>query len=203
MASVGDRDLSYADESRPFASRPRKDSFPTMRAAGNWKSFDRSELRLAPLRCLGCTRSSEIAVPGRDVPCPAEVEPVVGTASDLDGYLSCGEAMARTRRAIWTTHLAGTGPGAILESGSTTARCTTETVYDPGTHTAGVCRCRPYDPSTSRTATRWRRLPIHSNARTKPGNCASACAHYGIKLNQCGVPARKIFLNKDLHIRPV
>ena len=82
MASIGDRDLAYADAIETLRESTEEGFVPNYARAGNWKSFDRSEPPVGSITVLGLFQKfGQGWLLEETFPRSIEVEPMVGSAS--------------------------------------------------------------------------------------------------------------------------
>ena len=104
MASVGDRDLAYADAIETLRSETQQGFVPNYARSGDWKSSDRSEPPVGSITVLGIyQRIPRSMVLRRSLRPVAAVESMVGENTAISMAISRGEAMGRMRRRTWTT----------------------------------------------------------------------------------------------------
>lgn len=198
MASVGDRDLSYADAIETLRESTAEGFVPNYARAGNWKSFDRSEPPVGAITVLGLYKKfGDRWFLEETFPALLKWNRWWARHRDLDGYLVWGSDGENPPGNLDDASR-GTGPGAILESGLDNSPMYDGTVYDPGTHLlefADVGLMSLYIADCNALAEIADTLERTDEAR----ELRARSAHYGSKLESMWSPSAEIFLNKDLH----
>lgn len=198
LASVGDRDLAYANAVEILHEETREGFVPNYARAHGWKSSDRSEPPVGSITVLGLYRQFH------DRWLLAETYPALlrwnrwwAEHRDRDGYLVWGSD-GENQPVNLDDPTAGTRAGAILESGLDNSPMYDHAVYDPKAHQleyADVGLMSLYIAD------------CHALARIagilgKPAEAArleARAKQYGAKLQTMWNAKRGIFLNRDLH----
>lgn len=197
MASIGDRDLAYADAIETLRESTAEGFVPNYARSGNWKSFDRSEPPVGAITVLGLYQKFG------DRWFLEETFPVLlkwnrwwAQHRDQDGYLVWGSD-GQNLPGNLDDSSRGTGAGAILESGLDNSPMYDGTAYDPKTHLlqfADVGLMSLYIADCDALATIANTLQRKDEAQ----ELRARSAQYGRKLETLWSPSAGIFLNKDL-----
>jgi putative isomerase len=197
MASIGDRDLAYADAIETLRESTREGFVPNYARAGNWKSFDRSEPPVGAITVLGLYRKfSELWFLDQSFPALLNWNRWWAQHRDLDGYLTWGSDGENPPGNLDDASR-GTRTGAILESGLDNSPMYDDTVYDPKTHLlqfADVGLMSMYIADCDALAEIADLLHKTSEAR----ELRARSQHYRQTLDTLWSPEAGIFLNKDL-----
>jgi Mannosylglycerate hydrolase MGH1-like glycoside hydrolase domain len=198
LASIGDRDLAYADAIETLRESTEEGFVPNYARAGNWKSFDRSEPPVGAITVLGLYQKF------RDRWFLEETFPALlkwnrwwAQHRDLNGYLVWG-SNGQNPPVNRDDPSPGTSLGAILESGLDNSPMYDGTTYNPKTHLmefADVGLMSLYIADCDALATIADTLQRKDDAN----ELRARSAQYGRKLETLWSPNAGIFLNKDLH----
>ena len=198
MASVGDRDLAYADAVETLREETSEGFVPNYARGGNWKSFDRSEPPVGAITVLGLYQKfGDRWFLEQTFPALLHWNRWWAAHRDLDGYLAWGSDGEYLPGNL-DDNSRGTRLGAILESGLDNSPMYDDTTYDPKTHLlqfADVGLMSMYIADCDALATIADTLHRTSEAE----ELRSRSAHYTQKLATLWSPEAGIFLNKDLH----
>jgi putative isomerase len=198
MASIGDRDLAYADAIETLRESTEEGFVPNYARAGNWKSFDRSEPPVGAITVLGLYQKF-----GDRWFLEETFQPLLrwnqwwDQHRELDGYLVWGSD-GQNPPGNFDDSSRGTTFGAILESGLDNSPMYDGTTYNPKTHLlefADVGLMSLYIADCDALATIADTLQRADDAR----ELRARGAQYGRKLATLWNPNAGIFLNKDLH----
>jgi len=198
MASIGDRDLAYADAIETLREETSQGFVPNYARARNWKSFDRSEPPVGAITVLGLYQKF-----GDRWFLEQTFAPLLSwnrwwaQHRDLDGYLAWGSDGEYPPGNL-DDGSRGTRLGAILESGLDNSPMYDDTTYDPKTHLlafADVGLMSMYIADCDALATIADVLQRSAEAK----ELRARSAHYSQALQTLWSPGDGIFLNKDLH----
>lgn len=134
MASIGDRDLAYADAIETLRESTAKGFVPNYARSGHWKSFDRSEPPVGAITVLGLYRKF-----GDRWFIEQAFQPLLNwnrwwsKHRDADGYLAWGSDGENVPRNV-DDKTVGMRAGAILESGLDNSPMYDSASYDQGRH---------------------------------------------------------------------
>ncbi len=198
MASIGDRDLSYADAIETLRESTAEGFVPNYARSGNWKSFDRSEPPVGAITVLGLYKKfGDRWFLEETFPALLNWNRWWARHRDLHGFLVWGSD-GQNPPGNLDDSSRGTGPGAILESGLDNSPMYDGTVYDPATHLlefADVGLMSLYIADCNALAEIADTLRRTDEAR----ELRARSAQYASKLQSMWSPGAGIFLNKDLH----
>ncbi len=198
MASIGNRDLAYADAIETLRESTKEGFVPNYARTGNWKSFDRSEPPVGAITVLGLYRKfGDRWLLEETFPALLKWNRWWAQHRDLDGYLVWGSD-GQNPPGNLDDSSRGTGPGAILESGLDNSPMYDGTTYDPKTHLlefADVGLMSLYIADCDALATIAETLQRKDEAQ----ELRTRSTQYGHKLETLWSPTAGIFLNKDLH----
>lgn len=198
MASVGDRDLAYADTIETLRAATDEGFVPNYARGGNWKSFDRSEPPVGAITVLGLyERYRDRWFLEQCFPALLRWNEWWPAHRDIKGYLAWGSDGGNPPGNADDSSR-GTRAGAILESGLDNSPMYDDTVYDPKRHVlefADVGLMSMYIADSDALATIADELHRPEDART----LRNRSARYSRALQSLWSPADGIFLNKDLH----
>jgi hypothetical protein len=198
MASVGYRDLAYANAIETLRESTADGFVPNYARAGNWKSFDRSEPPVGAITVLGLYQKF-----GDRWFLKETFAPLLrwnrwwAAHRDLDGYLVWGSD-GQNPPGNLDDSSRGTRAGAILESGLDNSPMYDATTYDPKTHLlefADVGLMSMYIADCDALAAIADTLQRGGEAR----ELRARSKQYEAKLETLWSPSHGIFLNKDLH----
>lgn len=134
MASVGDKDLSYADAIETLREETAEGFVPNYARAGNWKSFDRSEPPVGAITVLGLYRKfGERWFLNQTFPALLSWNKWWSEHRDVDGYLSWGSD-GQNPPGDLDDSSRGTREGAILESGLDNSPMYDDAAYNSKSH---------------------------------------------------------------------
>jgi putative isomerase len=135
MASIGDRDLAYADAIETLRSETQQGFVPNYARSGGWKSSDRSEPPVGSITVLGIYQRFHEQWFLREAFAPLlRWNLWWAKTRDIHGYLAWGSDGGNTPADLDDTSR-GTRAGAILESGLDNSPMYDDTTYSPTTHT--------------------------------------------------------------------
>ncbi len=198
MASIGDRDLAYADAIETLRESTAEGFVPNYARAGNWKSFDRSEPPVGSITVLGLYRKfGDRWFLEEAFPALLRWNRWWAQHRDLDGYLVWGSD-GQNLPGNLDDNSRGTRVGAILESGLDNSPMYDDAAYDPRTHLlqfADVGLMSMYIADCDALAVIAETLHRADEARELRARSTS----YRRKLQTLWSPQTGIFLNKDLH----
>jgi putative isomerase len=198
MASVGDRDLAYADAIETLRESTDEGFVPNYARGGNWKSFDRSEPPVGAITVLGIYRKfRERWLLEETFPALLKWNRWWSQHRDIDGYLTWGSDGENPPGNL-DDDSGGTRVGAILESGLDNSPMYDDTTFDPRTHLlqfADVGLMGLYIADCDALATIADTLQKTDEAR----ELRSRSTQYNAKLQTLWSAKAGIFLNKDLH----
>jgi putative isomerase len=134
LASIGDRDLAYANALEILREETPEGFVPNYARPGGWKSFDRSEPPVGAITVLGLYRQFQDRWFLEDAFAPLlRWNRWWNEHRQTQGYLAWGSD-GDTHPANPDDHSRGTRQGAILESGLDNSPMYDDAVYDPQTH---------------------------------------------------------------------
>jgi putative isomerase len=198
MASIGDRDLAYADAIETLRESTDEGFVPNYARAGNWKSFDRSEPPVGSVTVLGMYQKfGQRWLLEETFPALLKWNRWWAQHRDLDGYLTWGSDGENPPGNLDDV-TRGTRAGAILESGLDNSPMYDDATFDPKTHLlqfADVGLMSLYIADCDALATIADTLQRSDEAR----ELRSRSAQYKAKLQTLWSAEAGIFLNKDLH----
>lgn len=198
MASVGDRDLAYADAMETLRESTPQGFVPNYARAGHWKSSDRSEPPVGAITVLGLYQKFHDRWFLEDT-----YQPLLrwnrwwAAHRDIQGYLTWGSD-GENKPINLDDDSRGTWQGAIYESGLDNSPMYDGTVYNKKTHLleyADVGLMSMYIADCNALATMADILHKASDAK----ELRDRAARYRAKLETLWSDQAGIFLNKDLH----
>lgn len=134
MASIGDKDLAYADAVETLREETTEGFVPNYARAGNWKSFDRSEPPVGAITVLDLYRKfGDRWFLNQTFPALLNWNKWWSEHRDVGGYLSWGSD-GQNPPGDLDDSARGTRQGAILESGLDNSPMYDDAAYDPNTH---------------------------------------------------------------------
>ncbi len=134
LASIGDRDLAYANALEILREETPEGFVPNYARPGGWKSFDRSEPPVGAITVLGLYRQFHDRWFLEDAFAPLlRWNRWWNEHRQTQGYLAWGSD-GDTHPANLDDHSRGTRQGAILESGLDNSPMYDDTVYNPQSH---------------------------------------------------------------------
>ena len=134
LASIGDKDLAYANAIEIIRESTAEGFVPNYARPGGWKSFDRSEPPVGAITVLGIFKQFHERWFLEDA-----FEPLLkwnrwwAEHRDIDGYLTWGSDAENQPRNLDDSSV-GTWQGAIFESGLDNSPMYDGTFYNPQTH---------------------------------------------------------------------
>jgi putative isomerase len=198
MASIGDRDLAYADAIETLRESTEEGFVPNYARAGNWKSFDRSEPPVGSITILGLFQKfGQRWLLEETFPALLKWNRWWAQHRDLDGYLTWGSDGENPPGNL-DDNTRGTRVGAVLESGLDNSPMYDDATFDPKTHLlqfADVGLMSLYIADCDALATIADTLHKTDEAR----ELRSRSSRYNAKLQTLWNAEAGIFLNKDLH----
>ena len=198
MASIGDKNLAYANALEILHEETPRGFVPNYARAGNWKSSDRSEPPVGAITVLGLYNKFYDRWFLEDT-----FEPLLkwnrwwSEHRDTDGYLAWGSD-ADNEPANLDDHSRGTEQGALYESGLDNSPMYDDATYDPKAHNlefADVGLMSLYIADCDALAQIAGTLNKHAEAK----ELHDRSARYRTKLATLWDEKAGIFLNKDLH----
>jgi putative isomerase len=134
MASIGDRDLAYADAIETLRETTSEGFVPNYARAGNWKSFDRSEPPVGAITVLGLYKKfGDRWFLSQAFPALLSWNRWWADHREIDGYMAWGSDGGNPPGNLDDSSR-GTRAGAILESGLDNSPMYDDTVFDSRTH---------------------------------------------------------------------
>lgn len=198
MASIGDRDLSYADAIETLRESTGEGFVPNYARAGNWKSFDRSEPPVGAITVLGLYQKfGDRWLLEETLPALLKWNRWWARNRDLDGYLVWGSDDQNQPSNLDDTSR-GNGAASILESGLDNSPMYDGTTFATKTHQlefADVGLMSMYIADCDALATIADTLQHKEEAQ----ELRSRSEKYSRKLESLWSPEAGIFLNKNLH----
>jgi putative isomerase len=198
MASIGDRDLAYADAIETLRSETQQGFVPNYARSGDWKSSDRSEPPVGSITVLGIYQRFHDRWFLREAFAPLlRWNLWWAKTRDVQGYLAWGSDGDNTPADLDDTSR-GTRAGAILESGLDNSPMYDDTTYNPATHTlefADVGLMSMYIADCEALAT----IADDLGEAAAAGEIRERATRYRAKLATLWDNDAGIFLNKDLH----
>jgi Mannosylglycerate hydrolase MGH1-like glycoside hydrolase domain len=198
MASIGDRDLAYADAIETLRSETQQGFVPNYAQAGDWKSSDRSEPPVGSITVLGIYQRFHDRWFLREAFAPLlRWNLWWAKTRDIQGYLAWGSNGDNTPADLDDT-ARGTRAGAILESGLDNSPMYDDTTYNATTHTlefADVGLMSMYIADCDALAA----IADDLGETTTAGQIRERATRYRTKLATLWDNDAGIFLNKDLH----
>jgi len=198
LASLGDRDLAYANAIEILREETPDGFVPNYARSGGWKSFDRSEPPVGAITVLGLYHKFHDRWFLQET-----FESLLrwnrwwATHRDTQGYLAWG-SNGDTDRTNPEDRSRGTRQGAIFESGLDNSPMYDGAVYNPQTQLlefADVGLMSLYVADCQALAEIADILKLPSDAK----ELRERAARYSAKLQTMWSSADGIFLNKDLH----
>ena len=198
MASVGDRDLAYADAIETLRSETQQGFVPNYARSGDWKSSDRSEPPVGSITVLGLYQRFHDRWFLQEAFAPLlRWNRWWAENRDMKGYLTWGSDGKNAPENLDDTSR-GTRAGAILESGLDNSPMYDDAVYDATTHKlefADVGLMSMYIADCDALATVADTLGEAAAAK----EIRERSARYRTQLATLWNSDAGIFLNKDLH----
>jgi putative isomerase len=198
MASIGDRDLAYADAIETLRSETQQGFVPNYARSGGWKSSDRSEPPVGSITVLGIYQRFHDRWFLEETFAPLLRWNRWWAANrDIQGYLTWGSDGTNAPANLDDT-ARGTRAGAILESGLDNSPMYDDAAYDAATHKlefADVGLMSMYIADCDALATM---ADLLGEAATT-NEIRERAARYRAKLETLWNSDAGIFLNKDLH----
>jgi hypothetical protein len=198
MASIGDRDLSYADAIETLRSETQQGFVPNYARSGDWKSSDRSEPPVGSITVLGIYQRFHDRWFLEEAFAPLlRWNRWWASNRDVQGYLAWGSD-GNNAPADLDDDARGTRAGAILESGLDNSPMYDDSTYNPATHTlefADVGLMSMYIADCDALATIANDL---GEARTA-SEIRERATRYRGRLATLWDHDAGMFLNKDLH----
>ena len=198
MASVGDRDLAYADAIETLRSETQQGFVPNYARSGDWKSSDRSEPPVGSITVLGIYQRFHDRWFLQEAFAPLlRWNRWWAENRDIKGYLTWGSDGKNAPENLDDTSR-GTRAGAILESGLDNSPMYDDAVYDATTHKlefADVGLMSMYIADCDALATVADTLGETAAAK----EIRERGARYRAQLATLWDSDAGIFLNKDLH----
>jgi putative isomerase len=198
MASIGDRDLAYADAIETLREETQQGFVPNYARAGNWKSSDRSEPPVGSITVLGLYNQFHDRWFLQEA-----FEPLLrwnrwwAANRDVQGYLTWGSD-GDNQTPNLDDNSRGTRVGAILESGLDNSPMYDGATYSTKTHKlefADVGLISMYIADCDALATMGDTLNLPAVAK----ELRQRAAQYRATLATLWNNDAGIFLNKDLH----
>jgi hypothetical protein len=198
MASIGDRDLAYADAIETLRSETQQGFVPNYARSGDWKSSDRSEPPVGSITVLGIYQRFHDRWFLREAFAPLlRWNRWWATNRDVQGYLAWGSD-GNNAPANLDDDSRGTRAGAILESGLDNSPMYDDATYNPATHTlefADVGLMSMYIADCDALAT----IADDLGEAAAASEIRERATRYRAKLATLWDNDAGIFLNKDLH----
>ncbi len=198
MASIGDKDLAYANAIETLREETPQGFVPNYARAGNWKSSDRSEPPVGAITVLGLYRKfQERWLLDETFPALLRWNRWWATHRDLQGYLVWGSDPDNQPRNLDDSSV-GTWQGAVFESGLDNSPMYDAAVYNPASHLleyADVGLMSLYIADCDA-------LAEIADALAKPAEAKELrdrATRYRAKLATLWDEKTGIFLNRDLH----
>jgi putative isomerase len=197
MASIGDRDLAYADAVETLRESTTEGFVPNYARSANWKSFDRSEPPVGAITVLGLYRQfGDVWFLRQTFPALLNWNRWWSKHRDLDGFLTWGSDGGNLPGNL-DDKSRGTRGGAILESGLDNSPMYDDASYNSTTHLlefGDVGLMSLYIADSDALATIADTLHQPDEAR----ELRSRSQTYARKLQTMWSAEAGIFLNKDL-----
>ena len=198
MASIGDRDLAYADTIETLREETSEGFVPNYARARNWKSFDRSEPPVGAITVLGLYQKfGDHWLLEQTFPALLQWNRWWAQHRDLQGYLAWGSDGEYLPGNL-DDDSRGRRLGAVLESGLDNSPMYDDATYDAKTHLlqfADVGLMSMYIADCDALATIADTLHRTAEAQELRGRSV----RYAHALQTLWSPEAGIFLNKDLH----
>jgi neutral trehalase len=197
MASIGDKDLAYANALEILREETEQGFVPNYARAGNWKSADRSEPPVGAITALGLYRKFHERWFIEDA-----FEPLLkwnrwwAEHRDIQGYLEWGSD-GQNQPENLDDRSRGTREGAILESGLDNSPMYDDAIYNAQSHVleyADVGLMSMYIADCDALAE-----IADALGKTEAKELRDRAAKYRAKLATLWDEKAGIFLNKDLH----
>ena len=197
LASIGSRDLAYADAVETLRESTSEGFVPNYARAGNWKSSDRSEPPVGSRTVFGLyQRFGDRWFLEQAYPALLRWNRWWAQHRDVSGYLTWGSDSDNQPRNLDDSSV-GTRAGAILESGLDNSPLYDDSAFDPRTHlleVADVGLMSLYIDDCDALASIADVLKHFEDAR----ELRERSARYRERLKSLWNPEAGIFLNKDL-----
>lgn len=197
LASVGNKDLAYANAIETLREETAQGFVPNYARAGNWKSFDRSEPPVGAITVLALYQKyADLWLLKQTFPALLNWNKWWSEHRDIDGYLAWGSDGQNSPGNLDDSSR-GTRQGAILESGLDNSPMYDEATYDPQSHVlrfADVGLMSMYIADCDALAVMADGLARTGDART----LRNRSEKYRAKLQSLWSPEAGIFLNKDM-----
>jgi putative isomerase len=198
MASIGDRDLAYADAIETLRSETQQGFVPNYARSGDWKSSDRSEPPVGSITVLGIYQRFHDRWFLREAFAPLlRWNLWWAKTRDVQGYLAWGSDGDNTPADLDDT-ARGTRAGAILESGLDNSPMYDDATYNATTHTlefADVGLMSMYIADCDALAT----IADELGEAAAATEIRHRATRYRARLATLWDHDAGIFLNKDLH----
>jgi len=198
MASIGDRDLAYADAIETLRSETQQGFVPNYARSGDWKSSDRSEPPVGSITVLGIYQRFHDRWFLEEA-----FAPLLGwnrwwaRNRDVQGYMAWGSD-GNNAPANLDDNSRGTRAGAILESGLDNSPMYDDATYNAATHTlefADVGLMSMYIADCHALAA----IADDLGEAATASEIRERATRYRVKLATLWNNDAGIFLNKDLH----
>jgi len=198
MASIGDRDLAYADAIETLRSETQQGFVPNYARSGDWKSSDRSEPPVGSITVLGIYQRFHDRWFLEEA-----FAPLLGwnrwwaRNRDVQGYMAWGSD-GNNAPANLDDNSRGTRAGAILESGLDNSPMYDDATYNAATHTlefADVGLMSMYIADCHALAA----IADDLGEAATASEIRERATRYRAKLATLWNNDAGIFLNKDLH----
>jgi hypothetical protein len=198
MASIGDRDLAYADAIETLRSETQQGFVPNYARSGDWKSSDRSEPPVGSITVLGIYQRFHDRWFLEEA-----FAPLLGwnrwwaRNRDVQGYMAWGSD-GNNAPANLDDNSRGTRAGAILESGLDNSPMYDDATYNAATHTlefADVGLMSMYIADCDALAA----IADDLGEAAAASEIRERATRYRAKLATLWNNDAGIFLNKDLH----
>ena len=198
MASIGDRDLAYADAIETLRSETQQGFVPNYARSGDWKSSDRSEPPVGSITVLGIYQRFHDRWFLEEA-----FAPLLGwnrwwaRNRDVQGYMAWGSD-GNNAPANLDDNSRGTRAGAILESGLDNSPMYDDATYNAATHTlefADVGLMSMYIADCDALAA----IADDLGEAAAASEIRERATRYRVKLATLWNNDAGIFLNKDLH----
>jgi putative isomerase len=198
MASIGDRDLAYADAIETLRSETQQGFVPNYARSGDWKSSDRSEPPVGSITVLGIYQRFHDLWFLEEAFAPLlRWNRWWAKNRDVQGYLAWGSD-GNNEPADLDDAARGTRAGAILESGLDNSPMYDDATYNAATHTlefADVGLMSMYIADCDALAT----IADDLGEVAAASEIRGRAMRYREKLATLWNNDAGIFLNKDLH----
>jgi hypothetical protein len=198
MASIGDRDLAYADAIETLRSETQQGFVPNYARSGDWKSSDRSEPPVGSITVLGIYQRFHDRWFLREAFAPLMRWNLWWARNrDVQGYLAWGSD-GNNAPADLDDDARGTRAGAILESGLDNSPMYDDATYNAATHTlefADVGLMSMYIADCDALAT----IADELGEAAAASEIRQRATRYRARLATLWNDDAGIFLNKDLH----